>query len=106
MPHCKSMLQHVSHQYTCSIPPPPANSCTSIPPARSKNTIDTVYAKLQKAEAEGEAGVHGASTGEVMESVLQVGWWGLLAGCDGGPSHQVFFLSGGTLRRWVVDSKV
>jgi exocyst complex component 2 len=38
----------------------------------SKNTIDTVYAKLQKAEVEGEAGVHGASTGEVMESVLQV----------------------------------
>ena len=42
------------------------------PPSRSKNTIYTVYAKLQKAEAEGEAGVHGASTGEVMESVLQV----------------------------------
>lgn len=72
-------------------------------PARSKNTIDTVYAKLQKAEAEGEAGVHGASTGEVMESVLQVGWWGLLAGCGGGPAHQGLW---GTLRRWVVDSKV
>ncbi|EFN53933.1 hypothetical protein CHLNCDRAFT_136162 [Chlorella variabilis] len=38
----------------------------------SKNTIDTVYAKLQRAEAEGEAGVHGASTGEVLEAVLQV----------------------------------
>ena len=51
------------------------------PPSRSKNTIDTVYAKLQKAEAEGEAGVHGASTGEVMESVLQVGCW------DGGVGY-------------------
>jgi exocyst complex component 2 len=39
----------------------------------SKNTIDTVYAKLQRAEAEGEAGVNGASTGEVLEAVQQVG---------------------------------
>lgn len=35
-----------------------------------------MYAKLQKAEMEGEAGVHGASTDEVMESVLQVSWCG------------------------------
>jgi len=67
------------------------------PPARSKNTIDTVYAKLQKAEAEGEAGVHGASTGEVMESVLQVGW----RGCWGGGAVGRHTRSvGGLLLRW------
>lgn len=39
----------------------------------SKNTIDDIYAKLQKAEAEGEMGVDGASSSEVMAAVLQVG---------------------------------
>lgn len=53
---------------------------TPFPPCRSKNTIDTVYAKLRRAEAEGEAGVHGASTGEVLESVQQVGLAGGWAG--------------------------
>ncbi|KAL4452618.1 hypothetical protein ABPG75_008280 [Micractinium tetrahymenae] len=38
----------------------------------SKNTIDTVYAKLQRAEVEGEAGVHGSSTAEVLDAVRRV----------------------------------
>lgn len=44
----------------------------------SKNTIDTVHAKLQKAEAEGEAGVHGSSTAEVLEAVQRVSGQGRL----------------------------
>jgi hypothetical protein len=56
----------------------------------SKNTIDGIYAQLQRAEAEGEAGVHGASTQEVMESVQQVGGWvggfRLAVGWGGGSS--------------------
>jgi hypothetical protein len=48
----------------------------------SKNTIDTVHMQLAKAEAEGEAGVHGASSAEVLEAVLQVG--ALRGGGEGG----------------------
>lgn len=44
----------------------------SFPSPRSKTTIDGVYAQLQRAEVEGEAGVHGASTTEVLESLAQV----------------------------------
>ena len=45
----------------------------------SKNTIDDIYAKLQKAEADGQEGVDGTSSAEVMVAVLQVlrcGWLG------------------------------
>ncbi|GAB4814736.1 hypothetical protein N2152v2_001782 [Parachlorella kessleri] len=38
----------------------------------SKNTIDDIYAKLQKAEADGQEGVDGTSSSEVMVAVLQV----------------------------------
>lgn len=53
---------------------PPITSPTLLPLTDcSKSTIDTVYAQLQRAEVEGEAGVHGASTSEVLESLTQVG---------------------------------
>lgn len=39
----------------------------------SKNTIDDIYGKLRKAEADGSAGVEGTSSSEVMAAVLQAG---------------------------------
>ena len=66
----------------------------------SKNTIDDIYAKLHKAEADGSAGVEGTSSSEVVAAVMQVlrrvgaGWSGPPGRCLALPGAACCWLSG------------